>query len=164
MIGENISDKTDFEKTVIFLAKKLDGLNYAIRGTSSLVLQDIDMNVDDIDIVCDKETALASNEILKDHLIERVEYVESNKFKSYFGKFKINGICVEIMGEWEIKKANGRWLMANVNNRRQIEVHGTKIWVTTIEEELGMFSAMGRWNAYHKIRSQIPLDKQAPAK
>ncbi len=165
MIGENISDKTDFEKTVIFLAEKLGKYKYAIRGTSSLILQGITMNVDDIDVVCSKETALACNKIFGEFLVEEVEYRRSEKFKSYFGKFKINGILVEIMGEWEILNTKREWVGPfNGSKRKEIQINGEKVWVTTIEEELEMFSAMGRWNAYHKIRSQIPLDKQAPAK
>ncbi|HEX6976902.1 MAG TPA: hypothetical protein VF185_00895 [Patescibacteria group bacterium] len=158
-------NKADFENAIIFLAEKLKDYDYAIRGTSSLVLSGIAMNVDDIDVVCDKKTALACNQILKEYLVEKVEYRESEKFKSYFGKFKINGIQVEIMGEWEILNPKGEWVGPfNGRERMEVEVKGKKVWVTTIEEELKSFMAMGRWNAYHKIRSQIPLDKQATAK
>lgn len=152
--------KADFEKTIIFIAEKLKDYRYAIRGTASLVLQGIDMNVDDVDLLCNKEGALGCNEILKGYLVEKVEWRESDKFKSFFGKFKINGIVVEIMGDWEIRNKKGEWVGPfNGSERKEIEVGGQKVWVTTIESELKSFAAMGRWNAYQKIKSQLPLDK-----
>ncbi len=154
----------NFEKTIIFLAKALKDYQYAIRGTASLVLQGFEMNVDDIDILCDKKTALACNEIFKDYLLEKVEFKISDKFKSYFGKFKINGVDVEVMGEWQIKIQNPKSKIQNwsevfsATERKKVRLDGQEIWVTTPESELKMFAAMGRWNAYHKIKKQL-LDK-----
>ena len=151
---------TDFEETIIFLASKLKGYQYVIRGTASLVLQGIDMNVDDIDIISDKRGALACNKIFKDYLLEEVKYQESEKFKSYFGKFKINDVPVEVMGEWEIKTPKGKWVDPfDGSERKEIRIRGKTVWVTTVEEELKSFAAMGRWNAYWKVKNQFPLDK-----
>jgi hypothetical protein len=103
---ENV-DIGKVEKVVIRLVRILKSRQYAFRGTTSLVLQGIKMNVSDIDIICDKETALDCNRILGKYLIEAVEYKVSKEFKSYFGKYKVDGIFVEIMGEWQIKDNKG---------------------------------------------------------
>jgi hypothetical protein len=154
-----------FEETILFLANKLKGKKYAIRGTASLVLQGLDMNADDIDIVCDRKTAMDCNKIFKDYLIEKVSYKELEKYKSYFGKFKINGIDMEVMGDWQIKMKKGLasskrsgdgWSQIfDGKERKEIVLNSKKIWVTTIDSELKMFAAMGRWNAYWKIKRQI---------
>ncbi|MFC1722436.1 hypothetical protein ACFL0C_02180, partial [Patescibacteria group bacterium] len=68
--------------TVGFISKKLSTKKYAIRGTTSLYLQGLDMNVDDIDVICDKNTAVACNEIFSEFLEETVKYSESDKYKS----------------------------------------------------------------------------------
>jgi len=146
-----------FEEAIIFLAKLFENYQYAIRGTASLVLQKIDMNVDDIDILTDKNTALLANELLKDYLLEKAEYKESSQFKSYFGKFKINDILVEVMGEWQIKDSRGKWsevYNASEKEKKQISLGGQKVWVTSMETELSIFAKMGRWNAYNKIKKQ----------
>ena len=158
----------EFIKTVLLLADILKGYQYALRGTASLVLQGLDMIAVDIDILCDKETALACNKLLNKYLVEKVKYKKSDKFKSYYGKFRIKEIEVEIMGEWQIKdtspKVNqsmagkARWskqFNASGEQRKKVTIRGKKVNVTTIETELLCFAKMGRWNAYHKIRRQF---------
>jgi DNA polymerase-1 len=158
---------TDFKDVVLLVAGKLKGYQYAIRGTASLVLQGIAMNVDDVDIICDKKAALVCNKIFKKYLVKGVEFSESDKFKSYFGEFNIKGMSIEVMGEWQIRKIkNEKSKMKNWSEKydaradqvARISLKGKKIVVTKIETELSMFAAMGRWNAYHKIKKQ--LDKK----
>jgi len=152
-----------FKKTILFLAKKLQGCQYAFRGTASLVLQGLEMNVDDIDILCNKKTALKCNRLLKDFLVEKVSYKKSPKFKSFFGKFEVNGISVEVMGDWQIKDTKGVWgqpFTADGGQRKEISFVGKKVWVTKTETELLMFAQMGRWTAYQKIKKQLKLPKE----
>jgi hypothetical protein len=99
----------NFNKTVIQISKLFKNQQYAIRGTASLVLQNYDMNIDDIDIIADKDTSIKCNTILKNFLVEKVKYQISEKFKSYFGKAKINNIDIEIMGCFQIKNKKGKW-------------------------------------------------------
>ena len=121
-----------------------------------MVLQGVQMNVADIDIVGDKDTALACNDLLAEYLTEEVSFKESEKFKSYFGKFKIKGILVEVMGEWQIKDTKGQWSEPfNVSERKLITFGGSEIYVTPIEEELAVFAKMGRWTAYQKINKFV---------
>jgi hypothetical protein len=121
------------------------------------------MNVEDIDIVGDKEMALVCNGLLAEYLIEEVAFKESDKFKSYFGKFEIKGIPVEIMGEWQIKDTKGKWSEPfNALERKMIIINGNEIYVTSVEEELTVFAKMGRWTAYQKIKKQLPsVEKKA---
>lgn len=153
-----ISKPPLFKETVLKIASLLEDCQYAFRGTTGLVLQGLEMNVDDIDILCDKKTALATNKLLKEYLLEEVAYKESPKFKSYFGKFEINGTLVEIMGKWQIKNSRGDWsnpFDASDNETTQLKLDGQKVVVTSIETELLMFTKMGRWTAYRKIKGQL---------
>lgn len=148
-------------KVVLILAERLKGLRFAIRGTAGLVLQGLEMNVDDIDVLTDEETALACNDLLAEYLIEEVAFKESEKFKSYFGKFEIESVPVEIMGEWQIKDNKGIWSQPfNASERIKLD-KGDKddIYVTAIEDELKMFALMGRWTAYQKIKKQIAIQE-----
>jgi len=133
----------NFEQTLEIIAKKLHGQQYAVRGTASLVLQDIDMNVDDIDIVCDKNTAEAQGAV----------FSETPKYKSYFLQTIINGIKVEFMGDWQIKKTKGVWSQVYDANKSQVTNHKhPEITITTIDTELAMFTDMGRWTTFQKIK------------
>jgi len=149
--------KEQLTKTVKVVDEKLKGETYALRGTASLVLQGIDMNIDDIDVLCDAKTAISANSKLSEYLIEEVVFKESPKFISYFGKFLIDGVNVEIMGDWQIfndKKGWSRIFNAD-NNITRVRLDGLEIPVTKIEVELEMFALMGRWLAYQKIKRQI---------
>ena len=139
-----------FNETLVLLAEKLEGKQYAIRGTASLVLQGLDFNVADIDVVCDEETAK--------FVSDEVKYIESDKFKSFFGKFIVNGIDVEVMGNWQIKNSKGEWSRVfDGSERTSVEVGGREIFVTTLESELAMFLFIERWNSYHKLKKLIEL-------
>jgi hypothetical protein len=109
--------------------------------------------------LCSKDTALLANDIFKDYLVDEVSYKESDKFKSYFGKFSINGTQVEFMGEWQIKQKDGNWSEVFDGSRfNEVNVDGTIVKVSKIEDELKMFLLMGRFNAYQKIKKQLPSD------
>lgn len=144
-----------FRETVLELADELSGKTYAFRGTTSLVLQDLEMNIDDIDIICPRETALKCNKLLERHLTEEVSFKKTAKYKSYYGKFLLNEIEVEIMGEWQIKDTEGHWSQPyDGRDRKEMDIDDQSVYVTPVSEELKMFAQMGRWNAYHKIRRQ----------
>lgn len=151
-----MSQPENFQEVIKFVATSLRSRQYAIRGTASLVLQGIQMNVDDIDIICDKETAIECNEIWKKYTLEKVEFSKSNEFKSFYGKFRYKGVLIEIMGNWQIKKKSDDWSEVYDGKKgRVIEVEESEVCVTTIKQELRMFSQMGRWNAYQKIKRQF---------
>lgn len=150
---------TDKQKKALkLIAERLGQSQYAIRGTASLVLQGLEMHVADLDILCDKEVALECNQLFKEYLISKVAFSETEKFKSYFGKFEIEGIPVEVMGEWQIKDGKSKWSQvfnASAEEKTKIILGNQEISVTNFETELKMFALMGRWTAYHKIRKQL---------
>jgi len=158
---KNLS-KSDIESVVLMLVKKLEDRQYAIRGTAGMVLQGLDMGVDDIDVVADKKTALLFNDLFKKEVLKRVEYLESDKFKSYYGKFVINGISLEVMGEWQIKKGED-WsgvYDASDDEVNIIDVNGLKVKVEKLEIELKTSAEMGRWSEFHKIKKQLSKTQQ----
>jgi hypothetical protein len=151
-------DKIQLESTVLIISQKLKGGKYAIRGTAGLVLQGFDMNVGDVDILCDAQTALNFNAKLSEYLVEEVTFKESPKYKSYFGKFLIDGIQVEIMGDWQIfndKKGWSRVFSASAEDVSYVKLGGLEIPVTKVEVEMEAYAWMGRWAAYQKLKRQV---------
>lgn len=144
-----------FEKTIKYLANELRECQYSIRGTASLVLQGLNMNVQDVDVLCDKKSVPKVNKLLEKFVQNKIKYSESEKFKSFWGKFIINNIEVEFMGEWQIKDTKGNWSEPyNGKNYNVVVVDGVDVLVTKVEEELSVFAKMGRWNAFHKIKKE----------
>lgn len=158
---KNLS-KSDIESVVLMITKKLGDRQYAIRGTSGMILQGLDMGVDDIDVVADEKTALLFNDLFKKEVQKRVEYSESDKFKSYYGKFVINGISLEVMGQWQIRKGED-WSEvydASDDEINIIDVNGLKVRVEKLEIELKTSVEMGRWSEFHKIKKQLSKTQQ----
>lgn len=152
-----------FSQTILLLSDLLAARQYAFRGTASLVLQGFDFNVDDIDILTDRKTAEACNEILKDYLESRVEYKESDKYKSWFGKFKINDTPVEVYGDWQIKSEKGEWSRvfdASGDEIKEIDYQGRRVRVTTPATELATYALIGRWNVFHKLKKELATELQ----
>lgn len=155
-------------KIVNQLAKELKGKQYAVRGTASLVLQEVDMVVDDIDVVCDEATALALNTIFAKELFEEIKYSESPSYKSFFGKLIIDNVLVEVMGNWQIGKQvgkSGKVVWGQVydgsdDEINEILINDQKVRVTKPGVELDMFAQMGRWTAYQKIKRQLDAKNQ----
>lgn len=157
-------DIENVKKVALRLNNLFKKRQFAFRGTTSLVFQGIDMKVQDIDIICDKKTATYCNKLLKKYLQEPVSYKVSNQFKSYFGKFVVDEILVEVYGEWQIKDKKGKWsevFNASDDQITHVDLEGVNIPVTKVEIELSCFSKTGRWNAYHKILRQVKARKNS---
>ena len=104
-------------------------------------------------------------------MVEKVYYKESEKFKSYFGKFEIGGVLVEVYGNWQVKKRRESGVVkdgsvwseifdASGDEMTIINVKGVKIKVTRIETELKMFSLMSLWSTYWKLKRQMEPSKE----
>jgi len=155
----------DFKDTALFLAKKLGNFKYAIRGTAGLALQGFDFEVDDIDVLCDKNTALTCNDLFQEYLTTEIKYREAEQYKSFFCKFEIGGVPVDIMGDWQIR-SKGIWgevFSAHDEEKKMIVVNNQPVWVTIPEIELKMYAQMNRWNVFHILKNQItPKREELP--
>lgn len=131
---------------------------WAIRGTTSLVLQGLDMGLQDIDIIADRETSHNIDRGLADFCLSPLKYSETLQYKSYFGQYKIGQVPIEIMGDWQIK-SKGEWseiFDARLSQTTRLALRSLgEVRVTTIPTELKMFALMGRWTAYHKIKKHL---------
>jgi len=68
-------------------------IKWVLVGSLSLALQGVRIDPKDIDILTDKEGALKLNKIWEKYKIKNVEFGETDRFRSYFGKFKIKVAC-----------------------------------------------------------------------
>ena len=83
-------------------------IKWVLVGSLSLALQGVRIDPKDIDILTDKEGALKLNKIWEKYKIKNVEFGETDRFRSYFGKFKIKDVKIEVMGDLE-EKLRGKW-------------------------------------------------------
>ncbi len=82
---------------------------WALTGGASLFARRIINDTTDIDILMTKEcTALAADGLGK-YMLNNFSFSEECKIKSFFGKFQIEGVLVEIMAEVFNKSDTGEW-------------------------------------------------------
>lgn len=128
-------------------------VKWVLVGSLSLALQGVEVNAKDIDVLTDKAGAFKINELLKEFEIKKVEFSETKLFRSYFGKFKIKGILVEVMGDLEEKRGN-KWhsLSYRLAAPRIIRVSDMEIPVSSLKDQLESYLKSGRKRDSIKIK------------
>ncbi|MBU1117403.1 hypothetical protein KKD37_00380 [Patescibacteria group bacterium] len=151
--------KENIEVTKIITEKlSHDNINWALIGSSNLALQGVDVRAHDIDILTDKEGALRIGKLLKEFTKEEVGYKESEKFRSYFGKFIINGIDVEIMGDLLVVNPSGDIWDETTNfldKKIYFQIDDTEIPIISLDQEYKAYSRQGKEKKAQKIAERI---------
>ncbi len=78
-------------------------------GSTGLALQGVTIEPKDIDITISRENVERVQELLRDFCLQPIQYSSNGQFRSFFGKFDILGIKVEIMADLEIL-VGGNWI------------------------------------------------------
>ncbi len=99
----------EFKEVLKLLAKKFKSIKWAALGSTNIALYGIDFSPADIDILTDMDGIKKIDEILKKFQVTPFSYGEKGQFRSYIGKFKIKGIEIEVMANFEIKDKD-KWI------------------------------------------------------
>ena len=101
---------------------KYDDFDWAITGSTSLILQGMDIAPNDIDIITNKDGAYKINSLLKAYETSPVSFSDTNKIRSHFGVFEIDGVKVEVMGDIQIKRGTLWKTIAHLHLPHNIEL------------------------------------------
>jgi hypothetical protein len=147
----------EIEKVLKTICKKLNGVNWALVGSANLALQGVDVRVGDIDILTDKKGALLINRLLKQFRVEEIKYRKSGKFSSYLGKFKIDDVKVEVMGDLSLKNKSGKWVPRDslLLNKEFIKLGKFKIPTAPLDLELIGYRIIRRYAKVRKIEEVL---------
>jgi hypothetical protein len=132
---------------IIYEKLKKEKINWVLVGSINLALQGIKIRTKDIDILTDKKGAFKINKLFKEYEVEPVKLkwwkVKDKKILEYFGKLKIKGINVEILANRKLGKEQ-KFLKRELLFRKFIKFEGMKLPVAPLEEELKVYSQLGR--------------------
>ncbi|MFB6254227.1 MAG: nucleotidyltransferase domain-containing protein [Halobacteriaceae archaeon] len=84
-------------------------ITWAITGSVNFALQGLPVEPNDIDIQTDRQGAYAFEDMFSSALVDPVSFTENDHIRSHFGRFRIAGIEVEVMGDIE-KRRDGEWI------------------------------------------------------
>lgn len=126
-------------QVLVILAEKLESskTGWAVTGSTSLALQGLDIVPNDLDILTDEEGAYSFAKRFRDHAVEPLEWKTSSKYESHLGRFKTNGVQVEVMGDLRVFRG-GQWSpVMNPRTRKivSIEVANRKIPTVSLESQ-----------------------------
>jgi hypothetical protein len=86
-----------------------NNVQWALVGSLGMAVRGMPIEPNDIDIITDKAGAYEIERLLSQFVKRRVALRTSERIQSYFGILEIEGVKVEIMGDLQIKLADGSW-------------------------------------------------------
>lgn len=121
-----------------------NNITWAVGGSLLLFYYDILETPKDIDIIIKPSDQEKVFSILK-HMGNEKQTKEVENYKTgVFGKFDINGIEVDIIGDFYIKSTIGYYLHPfPPKELKFIDINNTKIFLDSIENWLDTYRAMG---------------------
>lgn len=129
------------------LDKLLGDSLWILTGSTSLFLQGVNVEAKDIDILTDRSNAIIIDGKLQKYCTYKMNYSSTEKIRSYFGKYIINCIQIEVMGDLQHCLESGKWSeLTDVNSKRKyIKFDELQIPVLSLEDELEGYKKMGRF-------------------
>ena len=127
---------------------------WAVTGSLGMALQGMRVEVHDIDLQTDEPGAYEIERRFVGHIVQPVQYVASERIRSYFGRLEIEGVQVEIMGALQ-KWLDGQGWEKPVDisqYRRFVAVEGMRVPVVSLEYEQRAYQRLGRLDKARAIR------------
>ena len=119
---------------------------WALTGSVNFALQGITITPNDIDLQCNQADIHALAEYFDNYATTPVDLKISEKIRSYFGQFEIEGVVVEIMAGMQKKDSAGNWLppVDITQHRIFINTQGVEFPVLNLAYERDSYAAMDR--------------------
>jgi len=129
-------------------------INWAVTGSLGMVLHGMQLDINDIDIQTDKEGAYEIERRLVKYLVKLVHFKATERIRSYFGVFEIDGIKIESMGDVQYMLPDQKWdsPVALEACRDWVEYSDMHIPVITLEHEVDAYLKMGRTEKAQKLK------------
>jgi len=155
-----------FVKVLRIIVSRLEnkGINWVLGGSLNLALQGVEVTPRDIDLVTDKKGAFKIGELLKDYEIKKVGLTKSEKISSYLGKFCIEDLEVELIGNFRAKTSKGEWAKSFKPKHKVIlKMEDMKIPASPLEVELKAYEILGRVERVQNIRETLERKRKQKA-
>ncbi len=127
------------------IARRLDGAGvaYKVVGGASLALHSVPVPVRDLDIETDAEGAYRFGALFAPHVVEPVALRESQVYRSHIGRFEIDGLSVEILGDLH-RREGARWVPTAATTETTVHLDDVPVRVSWLEEETLAYIRRGR--------------------
>jgi hypothetical protein len=107
---------------------------FKVVGGTVPVLHGIRVPVHDIDLEMDARDAYRFQDLFAAYVTQPVTLCESETYRSHFGRFDIDGIVVEVMGDL-YRREGSSWMPTSASTEVTVDVEGVPVRVPWLEEE-----------------------------
>lgn len=128
------------------LVDALDGVAWALTGSTSFALQGVPVEPDDVDV---QTTAEGAHEIagrFEGDVVEPVTPSQAEGIRSHFGRLALSGLDVEVMGGLQKRRPDGSWTQPVdvTEHRRSVQLRGRAVPVLSLSYEARAYERLGR--------------------
>jgi hypothetical protein len=124
------------------------GVRWAVSGSAGHRLQGVPLEVHDLDIQTDERGAWTADESLADVAVQRLSHWESTTMSSLFGRYRVAGIDVEIIGGIRHRASQeSPWdepVQLSGPAVLWVQAHGMRLAVMSLSHEVLAYQNMGR--------------------
>jgi ubiquinone/menaquinone biosynthesis C-methylase UbiE len=130
------------------ISRQLDeaGIRYKVVGGTVPALYGVDAPVNDIDLETDAEGAYRFQELLahsQARAVQPVAFCEGEYYRSHLGRFDVDGVMVEVMGDLH-RREGPDWTPTAAATEATLELDGVPVSVPWLEEETLAYIRRGR--------------------
>lgn len=142
------------------LVEDLEGVTWALTGSTSFALQGVPLEPDDVDV---QTTAAGAREIaarFADHVVEPVSRTEGDGIRSHLGRLRLSGLDVEVIGDLQKRRPDGtREDPVDVTeHRRFVDWSGRRVPVLSLSYEARAYERLGREERAALLRRHAGVD------
>jgi hypothetical protein len=131
------------------------GIDWALTGSTSFVLQGVPLEPDDVDVQTTEHGVYEFDEVFEDCRVEAVSLESSAAIRSQFGRFEIGGVSVEVMGALQKRAPDGSWGSppSIPDHREFVSFRGGTVPVLALSYEAQAYERLGRTERARLLRS-----------
>lgn len=119
-------------------------IRWVVTGSLGMALQGIPLEIHDIDIQTDETGIFEIEEAFKEFSIVPVEYRESDRIRSFFGKLEIDQVQIDIMGDVQTRFSDQDWLPP-------VEIETHRIWLPFETQHVPVLPLEYEYQAYQRM-------------
>jgi hypothetical protein len=119
------------------------GVEYKVVGGTSAALHGVSLLVKDLDLEMSAEDAYRFQKFYQSYVIQPVRLSENERYRSHFGKFEIEGVKLDVMGELQ-RREGEKWVPTWTRTLDLVDLGGTPVRVSWLEEETLCYMRRGR--------------------
>jgi hypothetical protein len=132
-------------------------VNWALVGSLGLAIRGAPVEPHDIDIMTDRDGAYEIQRTFLEFVTRGVALRVGKNIISHFGALEIDGVKVEIMGDFQILLEDGSWQKSPdlISVKEVVQFEGMSIPVLSLEHTRDSYTKLGRLDRAEQARTLL---------